>query len=211
MSGRELAHVFKKAMSQELPSNDNLSDEELASAWIDGELGDEAMQQVSRRIESDSEFARLVSLLTEQSQLFKSLPVYHPPAGFAGRVVDSSISQVRAIVGDDSLTAAFDDRDAGSSIAPNAATSIREARFQSRVLTAISIFSSLAALFMLGLFIYQGSSPNGSQIAQADPTETKLGTALATSENGREKVLAEVEGGSVGCRSAVCVGTVPGS
>ena len=198
-------------MSQKNSSNDNLSDEELASAWIDGELGDDAMQQVSQRMESDPDFARLVSLLSEQSQLFKSLPVYRPSTGFADRVVDSSISQVKAIVGGDSLTAAFDDPGARSAFAPDAAASIREARFQSRVLTAVSIFSSLAALLMLGLFIFQGLGQADSQIAQVDRSEaeTTLGTDLAKSVEGRKEVLAETDALATGQPSPVSAFLVP--
>jgi hypothetical protein len=146
-------------------SNQPLPNEQLASLLIDGELTGENLALANQRLQNDAEFAAEVKMLREQRELFKQLPVFKAPDDFPDRILESSIDQIRTIVGDENFPG---NKPTPASLKKNKNTkhefTTRSAEFERKInatytwRTAIAAVASLAGMILLTLFVF----PNGA-------------------------------------------------
>lgn len=150
-------------------SNQPHSNEQLASLLIDGRLTGADLASANQRLASDPQFAEEVNALRAQRELFALLPNFKTPDDFSDRALESSIDQVRAIVGE----LHFHKSDSSDSELPTPASLERKNSYTWR--TAVAAVASLAGMILLTLFVFpQAFEPPHDVAVRAGATESEM-------------------------------------
>jgi hypothetical protein len=136
-------------------SNLQQSDWILAGRFVDGDLPRREAAAVESRMKSDAEFAAAVSEIRAQSNLIGGLPRFKPSEDLADRTLQTSLDQVKAIMGAWPIES--------STVAASPERSATQDSFDWK--STAALVASLAGVLMIGVMLWQNNNRSASGVA----------------------------------------------